>query len=85
MSSEAERNNVDMQEITIDGPDASIGGTLLTTEWTMAGIAGLILGLRIFAVAYILQHVRVADYLMLIAYVRRVFNLSSQTVPITFE
>jgi hypothetical protein len=59
-----------------NGPDVDIGGSLLAVEWTLAGIAGLVLGLRLFTVSYILHRVRVADYLMLLAFVRRVFPFS---------
>lgn len=57
-----------------DGPDVDIGASLLAVEWTLAGLAGIVLGLRLFTVSWILRRVQVADYLMLAAFVRSVFS-----------
>lgn len=57
-----------------NAPDTNIGGSLLAVEWTLASLAGLVLGLRLFTVTCILHRVRVADYLMLLAFVRRIFR-----------
>jgi hypothetical protein len=48
--------------------DANIGGSLLAVQWSLAGIAGLVLGMRLFTVTCILQRVRIADYVL--AFVR---------------
>lgn len=49
--------------------DVNIGGSLLAVEWSLAGVAGLVLGLRMFSVTCILHRVQAADYLMLLAFV----------------
>ena len=51
-------------------PDVNIGGSLLAVEWSLAGIVGIVLGLRLFTVICILKRVQAADYLMLLAFVR---------------
>jgi hypothetical protein len=50
--------------------DVNIGGSLLAVQWSLAGIAGIVLGMRLFTVTCILQRVRAADYLMVLAFVR---------------
>ena len=59
-----------------NGPDINIGASLVTLEWALAGIAGIVLGLRLFTVAIVLRRVQLADYLMLVAFVCSIFPIS---------
>jgi hypothetical protein len=52
-----------------NSPDVNIGASLIAFEWAFASVAAVILGLRWFAVAIILRRVKMADYLMLLAFV----------------
>lgn len=49
--------------------DTDIGGSLLAVLWTLAGISACILGLRLYTGAFILQRIKLYDYLMIIAFV----------------
>jgi hypothetical protein len=59
-----------------NGPDINIGASLVALEWALAGIAGIILGLRLFTVAIVLRRVQLADYLILLAFVCSSFPFS---------
>jgi hypothetical protein len=50
-------------------PDINIGLSLIIFEWALAGVAAAILGARWYTVTAIQRRVRLADYLMLIAFV----------------
>jgi hypothetical protein len=52
-----------------NGPDVNIGPSLIGLEWGFAGLAAIVLGLRLFTAAAILRRVRIADYLMALAFV----------------
>jgi len=50
-------------------PDKSMSGSLIAFVWTLSGISGIIIALRLFAVYKVLNRVRAADYLMVAAYI----------------
>jgi hypothetical protein len=51
-------------------PDYNLGPGQIAFIWTFTGIAAVILGLRLFAVTYVLNRVRAADYVMVASFVR---------------
>jgi hypothetical protein len=54
-------------------PDVNIGTSLIIYNWTLAGVAAIVLGLRLFAVIQVLRRIRMADYAMVLAYVRLIY------------
>ncbi|OCL04685.1 hypothetical protein AOQ84DRAFT_112580 [Glonium stellatum] len=52
-----------------DGPDVNIGGRLMKVQWALAGVSFVVLALRLVAGVYILGRVRLADYLMVMAFI----------------
>jgi hypothetical protein len=61
-----------------NGPDDNHGTSLIIFQWSLAGIAAVVLGLRLFTAGAILRKVSIADYLMLSSFVR----LPKTTFPI---
>jgi hypothetical protein len=53
-----------------DGGDINIGGRLITLEWTLAALSAIVLGLRLTTASVILKRVRMADYMMILSFVR---------------
>ena len=50
-------------------PDINIGLSLVILEWTLAGVAAVIVGARWYTVTAIQRRVQLADYVMLVAFV----------------
>jgi hypothetical protein len=59
-----------MADIQSIGPDVNIGASLMALEWALVGITAIVLGLRLFTVSVVLRRVQLADYLMILAFVR---------------
>jgi hypothetical protein len=55
-------------------PDIDLGPPLIILQWTLAGIAALVLGLRLFTSIFLLRAVRVADYFIILAFVRHILS-----------
>jgi hypothetical protein len=53
-----------------DGPDDNLGASFIIFQWTLAGIAAVVLALRLFTAGAILRKISPADYLMAISFVR---------------
>ena len=50
-------------------PNVDLGKSLVIFIWTLTGVAGVFLALRLFAVYYVLNRVRLTDYVMTVAFV----------------
>jgi hypothetical protein len=55
-------------------PDYDLGTNLTIFIWTCTAVSAVFLALRLFAVYYVLNRVRAADYVMTAAFVRPPFH-----------
>jgi hypothetical protein len=61
-------------------PDYDLGRNLAIFIWTLTAASGIFLGLRLFAVYWVLNRVRATDYVMTAAFVCPPFHTSINPV-----